>query len=104
VALLEFTDSKGKRWTAWEVRPPTVYSPVRSPVDRRVNQQGDPSAERRATSDRRTRPFHPALAYGWICFQSEAEKRRLAPPPEDWESCSEEELERLLKQGSPVGR
>jgi hypothetical protein len=102
VALLEFTDSKGKRWMAWEVRPPTVYSPVRSPIDRRSRQPNDLPSERRTVADRRTRPFHPALAYGWICFQSEAEKRRLAPPPEDWDSSTDEELERLLKQGSPV--
>ena len=104
MALLEFTDSGGRRWAVWEVRPPKVYSPVRSPVDRRAGEAGGAvPVERRATADRRTRPFHPALAYGWICFQSDAEKRRLAPPPEDWESCTDRELEHLLKQGSRVG-
>jgi hypothetical protein len=102
VALLEFEDSQGRRWMAWEVRPPRVHSPVRSPVDRRTLQEAKAHPDRRATADRRTRPFHPALAYGWICFQSDAEKRRLAPPPEGWERCSDEELERLCGQGSPT--
>lgn len=97
MALREFRDSEGTQWLAFDVRPDRVFSPVRSQVDRRAGAAGY-TPERRGR-ERRVRPFHPMVAYGWICFQSDQEKRRLAPAPEHWETYAPEELERLCRQG-----
>jgi hypothetical protein len=34
----------------------------------------------------------PQMAAGWLCFESEGEKRRLAPVPENWDNADEREL------------
>ena len=38
---------------------------------------------------------------GWLLFESNAEKRRLAPVPRDWDSLSEEALAALCTRASP---
>ena len=38
----------------------------------------------------------------WLCFESETDKRRLVPIPEDWEHATEAELLELLAQATPV--
>ena len=94
MALREFTDSAGITWTAWDVPPHRVYTPARAGVDRRKTVTPGWSQERRTGGDRRRRgPCE--LARGWVCFASSAEKRRLYPPPPDWEAYSDEELEAL---------
>ena len=76
--LRGFTDAGGTEWRVWQVLP--------SPLD---NQQD--------TADTLTRmslngtPF----ANGWLCFESTAEKRRLAPIPEGWEFLEPQVLEVL---------
>jgi len=32
------------------------------------------------------------MAAGWLCFESQGEKRRLAPVPEHWEKANERML------------
>jgi hypothetical protein len=32
------------------------------------------------------------MAAGWLCFESQGEKRRLAPVPEHWEKANEQML------------
>jgi hypothetical protein len=34
----------------------------------------------------------PHMAAGWLCFESQGEKRRLAPVPENWEKADERAL------------
>ena len=34
----------------------------------------------------------PHMASGWLCFESNGEKRRLAPVPENWNRADEIEL------------
>ena len=65
--------------------PPTVPSPVpdrRSGVDRRGLQQAKVR-------------LGDGLGRGWLAFQSDDERRRLAPIPAGWESLSESELRAL---------
>ena len=38
---------------------------------------------------------------GWLVFQSASEKRRFAPPPADWDTLSDEQLEGLLARAAP---
>ena len=42
-----------------------------------------------------------AYREGWLLFESEREKRRLAPIPKDWESLSDEELAKLCSGATP---
>jgi hypothetical protein len=44
----------------------------------------------------------PALANGWICFESASEKRRLHPVPSGWEESSEVELWGYCSSAEPV--
>ena len=105
-----FIDGSGKRWEVWLVLP---TSRERRSVERRV--LADRRAEPRDTPERRsilTRRnsripwlFLPAgYSSGWLCFQSGEEKRRLAPPPKDWESVTSQDLAGLLMQAKRVVR
>ena len=98
MALREFVDSEGTVWMAWDVPPARVYDPPRSGTDRRHGEGSAPAPERRAAQDRRRRNVPPFLLHGWICFESEREKRRLVPPPADWDTRSDAELEALCRE------
>ena len=41
---------------------------------------------------------------GWLCFESDVEKRRLTPVPGGWRSLSDPELVQLLGQAQAVNR
>ncbi len=43
-----------------------------------------------------------ALAAGWLCFESSAGKRRLAPIPSGWESMPPDSLSTLCERATPV--
>ena len=43
------------------------------------------------------------LEGGWLTFQREGEKRRLAPIPLYWANAPDEELRQLLERARPVG-
>lgn len=103
MALREFKDSRGTEWTAWDVPPHRVYTESRSRADRRVTVTPGYAPERRVTRDRRRRVMHPYLQGGWVCFTSEREKRRLYPPPQGWDACSDAELEALCAQAADGG-
>jgi hypothetical protein len=44
------------------------------------------------------------FADGWLTFQCEQEKRRLAPVPSEWFELPETQLAALLEQAAPVRR
>ena len=44
------------------------------------------------------------LSGGWLTFESETEKRRLAPVPLYWVSADDAELERLMRAAAVVPR
>ena len=104
MALREFTDSRGTEWLAWDVPPARVFSPPRSGAERRVSPTPDYYPERRVIRDRRRTHAGPGLERGWVCFQSPEEKRRLAPPPTDWDRAAEDALEALLSAAEPISR
>jgi hypothetical protein len=60
----------GQRWEVWEVR---------------LGERGG------------RRSVHPELTEGWLTFESEAVKRRLAPIPEGWADLDDETLARLCE-------
>jgi hypothetical protein len=41
-------------------------------------------------------PVHEELRDGWLCFESEVERRRFAPVPAGWDALHDEELIALI--------
>lgn len=101
MALREFRDSGGTEWMAWDVPPVRSFAPPRSGQERRVRSTPGYTPERRVHDRRRLRAAS-GLEHGWLCFQCETEKRRLAPPPPDWQSVPDAELETLLRSAAPA--
>lgn len=107
-----FVDLQGVRWEVWLVLPAAAE---RRAVERRETERrvatSERTLERRVAADRRTdRHRHrrvgvaPNFANGWLCFESDDEKRRLAPVPENWENADADELEALCKAAKHVVR
>ena len=104
-----FLDARGKRWEVWLVTPAAAE---RRKVDRRVATGGtEPftsGPERRKTPERRRAPFHRSAAIsteysqGWLCFESEGEKRRLAPVPPGWDEAGPDRLSTWLQAAKRV--
>jgi hypothetical protein len=94
-----FMDSVGKRWEVWLVTPAAAE---RRRVDRRASAGAgalpEGFADRRRTPERRRGPFRRSIAVaseysnGWLCFECEGEKRRLAPVPEGWQEAGPDRL------------
>jgi hypothetical protein len=78
MALRELEDEAGIHWVVFEVRPSTAG---RAP--------GGTRAE---------------LAEGWLCFQSDGERRRLPGVPNGWESLSDLALLAMLARAPSAPR
>jgi hypothetical protein len=102
MALREFRDGRGVEWLAWDVPPVREFSPERTGRERRVAQIAGFTPERRVLRDRRRTRAASGLERGWLCFQCEGEKRRLAPPPPDWAAVDEKALAELLLAAQPT--
>lgn len=70
----EFTDSRGTRWMVWNTTPMTGSVLA-----------GD-------------------MQQGWLTFESDGERRRLAPVPRDWENAANDRLELYCRAGEKVAR
>lgn len=77
-----FTDPGGTVWQAWSVVPA---------------EQPDWPAHARSH-------LPPALAEGWLCFESGSEKRRLHPIPAGWAERSDADLWDYCAAAVPVRR
>jgi hypothetical protein len=82
--LRGFTDSTGVEWRVWEVIPSRAAMGTSTVTQSRTSLDATPYAN------------------GWLCFESEDEKRRLAPIPPGWERLALEQISALLLQASPV--
>jgi hypothetical protein len=78
MALRELTDVSGTQWIVFAVQP--------------------------STSGRATRATRDELALGWLCFQSETERRRLPGIPAGWEVMDDGALVALLAKAPPSPR
>jgi hypothetical protein len=104
-----FLDSQGKRWEVWLVTPAAAE---RRKADRRAaagnSEPFTGGVERRQTPERRRAPFHRSVAVasefsqGWLCFECEGEKRRLAPVPGGWEEAGPDRLATWLQAAKRV--
>ena len=78
MAVRDFVDSDGVRWTVWPVVPEELH-----PKTAAEDYLGEYEA-------------------GWLCFESAFERRRLPEYPEDWERLSDAELRALLTVATVV--
>jgi hypothetical protein len=81
MATRAFTDRSGTTWLVWRVTP------------------GENTAR---ASSATTLPEE--LAGGWLCFESEREKRRMYPVPPEWEALEDDKLDLLCRAGVVVLR
>lgn len=74
MAYREFTDPEGRNWRVWDTYP--------------------------------TSPNSVPTAYrsGWLAFEREGEKRRVAPIPPGWETMRERDLYLLVRIAAPNAR
>ena len=82
--LRGFTDSTGVEWRVWEVVPSRAAIATSAQAQSRTSLSATPYAN------------------GWLCFESDSEKRRLAPIPTGWEMESPMNIAELLQQATPV--
>lgn len=82
--LRGFTDSTGVEWRVWEVIPSRAAIGTSAVTQARTSISSTPYAN------------------GWLCFESDAEKCRLAPIPSGWEEGSPGEISELLLRATPV--
>ncbi len=102
MAHREFLDAGGTQWTVWDVHPTAAMSMLGAPapvgdVAARSGGRGDQGVTRVAIEY-----VEAALAAGWLCFESSAGKRRLAPIPSGWESMPPDSLSTLCERATPV--
>ena len=104
--LRSFLAPDGARWQVWGVNPPGEAA---SALQRRVRDRRSPEpvflykgTERRRQERRQPGARRPALETGWLVFESARAKRRLAPPPEEWDTCAEPQLVELWNRATPV--
>jgi len=72
--MKNFRDAAGIEWTVVEIEASTLASLPRSSLR------------------------HPEFKDGWLLFQSEGCRKRLAPYPKSWREMSSDELEELCRQ------
>ena len=78
MAVRDFVDANGVAWRVWPVSPETLQP--KTAAEDYLGEYGD----------------------GWLCFESAAERRRLARYPVRWDELPDEELCALLKSAAVV--
>jgi hypothetical protein len=104
-----FKDRHGKIWDVWQVHPSAAE---RRFTQRRTNSDvRSDEVERRTGLERRMgeikdsrAPVAAEFAYGWLCFETVGEKRRLAPVPEGWDRADDETIEQWCCVAKPAVR
>lgn len=127
MAYRTFVDAHGVRWTVWTVYPTvtelrpgdaprtgttplgvtpvagsravgagTLAEPAGGSASASAAADGAPSGARTVVA--------PGLERGWLAFESETEKRRLAPIPEGWTELSDQALAALCARATPAPR
>lgn len=71
MAYREFTDAGGTSWRAWDTYPGSAAN------------------------------VRPGFEGGWLGFECDAERRRLAPVPAGWEEASDADLRAMLARAQP---
>lgn len=106
MGLRTFVDSLGREWSAFDVVPRDNERRLR---DRRSVDVPETFTDRRGESDRRLTIGTQSMlvsqaSQGWLCFERGVDRRRLTPIPDDWEQCTDQQLETYCRQAKPVHR
>ena len=80
MGLREFRDKRGVMWKVWNVTPDSL--------------------DKRTTAEDYMKEWQD----GWLCFECDDHRRRLAAYPPAWEDLPDEELESLLERSQLVKR
>jgi hypothetical protein len=103
-----FKDRQGRIWDVWQVHPSAAerrFSQRRTFDEDRIDTSERRSGEERRLGERDTRaPVAAEFAYGWLCFETAGEKRRLAPVPEAWDRSNDEALEEWCCVAKPAAK
>ena len=100
MAKRQFQTDDGVTWIVWDVHPEDLS---RLAYDRRATSpSADGSARPHGSSRRNEQLVHPELQRGWLCFQSDAEKRRLTPIPAGWHDQPDAMLCEMLQEAVPA--
>lgn len=104
MGLRTFVAPDGAEWRVWNVVPSLALDEDSREWERRGQDVLAYDGPDRRQGDRRNlTPFvSPQLSGGWLCFESDSEKRRLAPLPPAWEEAPDEELSVLWERADPV--
>jgi hypothetical protein len=86
-------DEHGVVWDIWDVVPGDM---VVGNYDRRAGER------LRSLTPGSMLSVQPGLENGWLCFQSDGERRRFAPIPADWIDFPDNVLRSLLEGATPV--
>lgn len=85
----QFVDSHGRLWSVWDIIPSAITF--------------DLASTRTTVSETRAAARLPAqFSDGWLCFERDGEKRRLAPMPAQWATLPSSHLEELCRQAATV--
>ena len=95
-----FTDSKGTSWLVLAVYPSSEER--RSHAERRSVH--DPAYEEQRRKVVRRQTVRRSMEKGWLVFKAEGSRRRLTPITENWDTCSEGDLEVLLERATSARR
>jgi hypothetical protein len=74
MGLRTIRDGEGRSWRVWHVVPQSQVLRVAA----------------------------PAMTGGWLCFESDGDKRRLVAPPTGWEQLRDDQLVEMLGRAAPV--
>lgn len=103
-----FKDREGKLWDVWQVHPSAAerrFSQRRTVDEDRIDTTERRGGEDRRLGERDTRGHVAAeFAYGWLCFETVGEKRRLAPVPEGWDRADDGTIEQWCCVAKPATR
>ncbi|GAC1650003.1 MAG: hypothetical protein NVS4B3_08040 [Gemmatimonadaceae bacterium] len=106
MAIREFVDGDGRIWQLWDTVPSTSsVTAATGPTARFLATGSRRSPEREApTASHAAAPalFTAGREHGWLTFASDAEKRRLSPIPDHWQTASPAVLNELLARAKPV--
>jgi hypothetical protein len=100
MAHREFDGTDGRHWVVWSVQPEYAERRGLSPT-RSQPAVPPPAVERREHHEFRV-SLGGKLSQGWLCFETDGEKRRLSPVPMTWETLPHAELEALCATASKV--
>ena len=103
--LRMFRYDRGCEWRVWEVRPLRAErrSRERRRAQERIERDRRIGGDRRVLTAPRVRLLH-GLTHGWLTFECDREKRRLAPVPVGWEMLPEGVLSLLCGEARPADR